>query len=78
MERKFPDVDPSVDLGIKFKKGTDLEKKELQINTKFGLAASSCDEHVYTSGQLNMENLILLSSNSDIEKITGTVSAASY
>ena len=78
LERKFPDVDPHVDISIKFKKGADLEKKEFQINTKFGLATSSRDEHVYASGQLNMENLVLLSSNSDIEEITGTASAASY
>ncbi|MBI5377898.1 MAG: hypothetical protein HZA82_04675, partial [Thaumarchaeota archaeon] len=70
LERKFPDVDPCVDLSIKFKKGVDLEKKEFQINAKFGLATSSRDEHVYASGQLDMENLLLLSSGSDIEKIT--------
>lgn len=78
LERKFPTVDPSVELSIKFKKGVDVQKKEFQINAKFALSTSSSGDHVRATGRLNMEGLVRLASNPDVEKIEGSVTPASY
>ena len=78
LERKFPTVDPNVDLSIQFKKGVDVQKKEFQINAKFALGTSSSGDHVRAAGRLNMEGLVRLASNPDVEKITGSATAASY
>ena len=78
LERKFPTVDPSVELHIKFKNGVDVQKKEFQINAKFGLGTSSSGDHVRATGRLNLEGLARLASNPDVEKIDGSATAASY
>ena len=78
LERKFPTVDPNVELHIKFKNGVDVQKKEFQINAKFGLGTSSSGDHVRATGRLNLEGLARLASNPDVEKIEGSATAASY
>jgi len=78
LERKFTTVDPNVELYIKFKNGVDVQKKEFQINAKFGLGTSSSGDHVRATGRLNLEGLARLASNPDVEKITGSATAASY
>lgn len=78
LERKFPEVDPHVDLHIKFKQGVDVERKEFQINAKFGLATSSRKDYVHATGRLNLEGLTRLASHQDVEMISGTATAASY
>ena len=78
LERKFPTVEPNVDLHIKFKKGVDVQKKEFQINAKFGLGTSSSGDHVRAAGLLNIEGLVKLASHPDVEKIEGSATAASY
>ena len=78
LERKFPTVDPNVELHIKFKNGVDVQKKEFQINAKFALGTSSRGDHVRAAGRLNLESLVRLASNQDVEEITGSATAASY
>ena len=78
LERKFPTVDPNVELYIKFKNGVDIQKKEFQINAKFGLSTSSSGDHVRATGRLNIGGLVRLASNQDVEEITGSATPASY
>jgi hypothetical protein len=78
LERKFHTVDPNVELYIKFKNGVDVQKKEFQINAKFGLSTSSSGDHVRATGRLNLEGLARLASHPDVEEITGSATPASY
>lgn len=78
LERKFPEVEPNVELSIKLKSGVDAKEKAYTINKKFGWRTASRGNHVIVSGRTNLEDLIRLSSNYYVEEVTGTASLASY
>jgi len=78
LERKFPEVEPNVEISIKLKSGADAKEKAYTINKKFGWRTASQGDHVTVAGRANLEDLIRLSSNSDVEEVTGTANPASY
>ena len=64
LERKFPDVDPKVDLDIHFKLGTNVEEKRHQIHEKFGLQTAAHGKNIVTtSGRMNVSAIVHLASH---------------
>ena len=78
LERKFPEVEPNVELSIKLKSGADAKEKAYAINKKFGWRTASRGNHVTVAGRANLEDLIRLSSSSYVEEVSGTANPASY
>jgi len=78
LERKFPEVEPNVELLVKLKSGADAKEKAYAINKKFGWRTASQDNHVIVAGRANLEDLIRLSSNPCVEEVTGTADLVSY
>ncbi len=78
LERKFPDVEPRVDVDIKTRSGINNQKMAYLIQSKFGLSTAVHGAVIFGSGRLDIENLVKLASHQDVESIHGTASAASY
>ena len=79
LERKFPDVEPKVDLDIHFKLGTNIQEKRLQINEKFGLQTATHGKNtLLTSGRMNASKIVHIASNDHVINVTGNATAASY
>jgi len=79
LERKFPGVEPKVDLDIQFKLGTDIQAKRRQINEKFGLQTAVHGKNaVITSGRMDAAAIVHIASNDLVVNVTGNATAASY
>lgn len=79
LERKLPNVAPHVELELKLKSGINKEKKEAHIRSKYGFQTSSLGEHgLFAVGQMNLTLIAELANDSDIEKISGVATPASY
>jgi len=79
LERILPDAAPHVELEIKLKSGINRAKKERDIRTKYGFQTSSMGEHgLFAVGQMSMDLVAELANDSDIEKISGMATPASY
>jgi len=79
LERKFPGVEPKVDLDIQFKLGTDIQAKKRQINEKFGLQTAVHGKNaVITSGRMDTSAIVYIASNDLVVNVTGNATAASY
>ena len=79
LERKLPGVLPHVELELKLKPGINRVKKEAYIRSKYGFQTSSLGEHdLFAVGQMNMELVAEIAKDSDIEKISGIATPASY
>jgi hypothetical protein len=79
LERKFPDVEPKVDLDIHFKLGTNVDEKRHQIHEKFGLQTAVHGKNaVITSGRMSASTIVHLASHDLIIKVTGNATASSY
>jgi hypothetical protein len=77
-ERKFPDIYPSVILEIHYKDKADLERKRFDLRSKRGLQSSMVGHTVVARGNLSLSEIQEMSSDPDIEKITGSATCASY
>jgi hypothetical protein len=79
LERKLPNVAPHVELELKLKSGINKEKKEAHIRSKYGFQISSLGEHgLFAVGQMNLALIAEIANDSDIEKISGVATPASY
>ena len=79
LERKLPSVAPHVELEIKLKSGINPTRKERDIRSKYGFQTSSLGEHgLFAVGQMNMSLVAEIANDSDIEKISGVATPASY
>lgn len=79
LERKLPSVAPKVELELKLKPGINTVKKEAYIRSKYGFQTSSLGEHgLFAVGQMNMSCVEEIANDSDIEKISGVATPASY
>ena len=79
LERRLPDVAPHVEIEIELKPGTNRVKKNEQIKSKYGFQTSHLGEHdLFAVGQMSMDLVAELAKNSDIEKISGIATPASY
>ena len=77
-ERKFPEISPSVILEIHYKAKEDIERKRFELRSKRGLQSSLLGNEVVARGNLNLKEIQEISSDPDVEKITGSATCASY
>lgn len=79
LERQLPSVAPKVELEIKLKSGINQARKERDIRSKYGFQMSTLGEHdLFAVGQMNMDLVSKIANDSDIEKISGVATPASY
>jgi hypothetical protein len=79
LERKLPSVSPHVELELKLKPGINRVKKEAYVRSKYGFQTSFLGEHdLFAVGQMNMDLVEEIANDSDIEKISGVATPASY
>lgn len=77
--RKFLGHYPSVNLDIHYKTGTNLEKKRYEFSSKYGFMNGHMGENgLVVKGNMDLKTIQEISSDSDIEKITGSASCACY
>lgn len=77
-ERKFPDVDPKVDLTIEFNDDVNMRGRAYQIQNMFGLSDAIHKNQIIASGRLSIQGLVKLASNKHVKHIEGNVTPASY
>ncbi len=79
LERKLPSVAPHVELELKLKPEINRVKKEAYVRSKYGFQTSFLGEHgLFAVGQMNMDLVAEIANDSDIEKISGVATPASY
>jgi len=79
LKRKLPSVSSHVELELKLKPGINRVKKDAYVRSKYGFQTSSLGEHgLFAVGQMNMDLVAEITKNSDIEKISGVATPASY
>lgn len=76
-ERNFTDVEPKVELDIHYRQGVNLEKKKYELEAHFMVAREGKHE-IRAVGLASLDDLVSLSKDPDIEKISGSASCASY
>ncbi|MDE1829398.1 MAG: hypothetical protein KGI25_03645 [Thaumarchaeota archaeon] len=76
-ERNFTDVEPKVELDIHYKPGVNLDKKKYELETHY-MVAKEGERGIRVVGRASMTDLVNLSRDPDIEKISGFASCASY
>ena len=78
-ERKFPQSDPCVNLDIHYRDGIILEKKQAEFSDKYGFASARMGKnHLLIRGNMSLHTMQQISSDVEIEKMTGSASCASY
>jgi hypothetical protein len=78
-ERRLTDVEPQVELHIHYKEGTNLDKKKDELESRYGfLIAKEGNHGMRITGLMNLNRIYEISTDSDIEEITGFATCASY
>jgi hypothetical protein len=78
-ERRFTDVEPQVELHIHYKVGTDLDKKKDDLDSKYGFLMAREDKHILKAkGLMNLKRVYEISTDEDVEQVSGYASCASY
>ena len=76
-ERNLSDVEPKVELDIHYKAGTNLERKKYQLEAHY-MVAREGEHGIRAVGLASMNDIVNLSRDPDIEKISGFATCASY
>ena len=76
-ERNFPDVEPKVEWDIHYRQGANLDRKKNELEAHY-LVAKEGKRGIRAVGLASLNDLVGLSSDPDIEKISGFASCASY
>ena len=78
-ERKFPDVEPNVELHIHYKEGVNTDRKKDELDYKYGYLLAKEEKHaIRATGLMTLGRIYEISQDSDIDKITGFATCASY
>jgi hypothetical protein len=78
-ERRFTDVEPQVELHIHYKEGSNLDKKKDDLDSKYGVLIAREDKHTLKAvGLMNLKRIYEISTDDDIEQVSGYASCASY
>ncbi|MGI0047239.1 MAG: hypothetical protein ACREBB_08635 [Nitrosotalea sp.] len=78
-ERKFTDVEPHGEIAVEYKDGVDLDKKRFVLGQKYGFEMAMEYHNVLrVVGLMTLGTIYGISKDADVEKISGTVSCASY
>ncbi len=76
-ERTFTDVEPRVEMDIHYRSGVNLEKKKYELEAHY-MVAREGERGLRAVGLASMNDIVELSKDPDIEKITGFATCASY
>ncbi len=76
-ERNFTDVEPKVELDIHYRSGINLDKKKYELEASY-MVAREGEHGLRAVGLASMDDLVELSKDPDIEKISGFATCASY
>jgi hypothetical protein len=78
-ERRFTDVEPQVELHVRYKEGTNLDNKKDELDSKYGFLIAKEGKHgMRVTGLMNLNRIYGISTDDDIEEISGFASCASY
>jgi len=77
-ERKFTDVEPHGEIVVEYHHGVDLDKKRFEVGQKHGFEMAEEDHKLRVVGLMTLDTIYEISKDVDIEKISGTISCASY
>lgn len=77
-ERKFTDVEPHGEIVVKYRDDADLDQKRFGL-AKYGFEMAVKDhQKLEVVGLMTLGTMYEISKDPDVEKISGTVSCASY
>lgn len=76
-ERSFPDVEPKVELEIHYRGGANLDRKKYELEAHY-MVAKEGEHGMRAVGLASMGDLVELSKDPDIERISGFATCASY
>ncbi|MDE1861664.1 MAG: hypothetical protein KGI33_02000 [Thaumarchaeota archaeon] len=77
-ERKFTDVEPHGEIAVQYRKGTDLDAKKFVLGRRYGFEIAARNRELALVGLMTLGTIYEISKDPEVEKITGTVSCASY
>ena len=78
-ERKLPDAYPMVELKIHYKVGVDTDSKVSYMRNRYGFLVSGHGKNeILARGNMSIDMLNKIAQDSQIEKLTGSASVASY
>jgi hypothetical protein len=78
-ERRFTDVEPQVELHIHYKEGVNLDKKKDDLDSKYGFLIAREGKHTLRAiGLMNLSRVHDISTDDDVEQVSGFASCASY
>lgn len=76
-ERNFTDVEPKVELEIHYRRGTNLDKKKYELESKY-MVAREGENGLRVVGLASLSDIIEIAKDTDIEQINGFATCASY
>lgn len=77
-ERKFTDVEPHAEIVVEYTHVVDLDKKRFGLE-RYGFEIAKEDHHkLRVVGLMTLGTIYDISKDVDVEKISGTISCASY
>lgn len=76
-ERNFTDVEPKVELDIHYRPGTDLNRKKYELEYNY-MVAREGEHGLRVVGLASLNDIVNLSRDPDVEKISGFATCASY
>jgi hypothetical protein len=78
-ERKFTDIEPHAEIVVQYNRGVDLDKKRFVLGKKYGFEMAKEEDHeLRLVGLMTLNTIYEISKDVDVEKISGTISCASY
>ena len=78
-ERRFTDIEPQVELYIHYKETANLDKKKDELDSKYGFLIARESKHTLKAvGLMNLKRVHEISTDDDIEQVSGYASCASY
>ena len=77
-ERKFTDIEPHGEITVQYRDGANLDAKKFALGKKWGFEIASRDRGLVLVGLMTLGVIYEISQDTEVEKISGTVSCASY
>jgi len=88
LQRKFPESSPKVELRVCYRPGTDLEKKQLDLDNYFACISTTyvkkqpgmpdCEDTLGVEWITDLDTVYKISQDPDVISIHGTASLGSY